>query len=72
MSVTVLVVDDEAAVRLLLARLLQRQAYTVTEAENGDRAWQLLQTASFDLVLLDILMPGLSGTELLARMKANP
>ncbi|NJL20912.1 MAG: response regulator [Leptolyngbyaceae cyanobacterium SM1_3_5] len=72
MKATVLVVDDEAAGRLLLARLLQRQGHTVTEAPDGDSAWELLQAESFDLVLLDIIMPNRSGTQLLAQMKAEP
>lgn len=70
-SATVLVVDDDAAVRLLLARLLQRHQHNVTVAADGDEAWQLLHRQPFDLVLLDVIMPGLNGQQLLAQMKAE-
>ena len=68
---TVLVVDDDDAVRLLIARLLQRQQHKVTTAADGQQAWQLLHEQPFDLVLLDVVMPGLSGPKLLAQIKAD-
>jgi signal transduction histidine kinase len=68
----VLVVDDDMPTRIYITRQLQRQNYTVTAAENGLQAWELLQTQPFDLVLLDVVMPGLSGAQVLERMKADP
>ena len=66
-----LVVDDNEANRDILARRLERQGYSVTVAEDGARALDLLADRPFDLILLDILMPGLDGYQVLARLKAS-
>jgi sigma-B regulation protein RsbU (phosphoserine phosphatase) len=68
---SILVVDDDAANRDLLERRLHREGYTVTSAENGLQALKLLRSAPFDLVLLDLIMPGLDGYQVLARLKAD-
>jgi DNA-binding response OmpR family regulator len=60
-KVHVLVVDDEKMIRSLLKMSLQRMGYEVTTAEDGAEALDLFQTHSFDLVLLDILMPNVDG-----------
>lgn len=57
----VLIVDDEASVRLLLARLLTRDGYIVHEAPGGKEAIALLRTHPFDLLITDLGMPGVSG-----------
>jgi len=62
---TILVVDDEELNRDGLARRLQRQDYEVTTARNGREAIELLGKGRFDLVLLDIMMPGMNGLEVL-------
>jgi response regulator RpfG family c-di-GMP phosphodiesterase len=67
----VLVVDDEDATRLYVSRHLQ-QYYTVVTAVNGLEALDLLQTHVVTLVLLDLIMPGMSGYQLLERLKADP
>lgn len=67
----ILIVDDVEANRDLLSRRLRRQGYTVTMAENGQTALELLVEQSFDLVLLDVMMPELNGYEVLERMKAD-
>jgi sigma-B regulation protein RsbU (phosphoserine phosphatase) len=61
----VLIVDDEELNRDGLARRLQRQDYEVTTARNGLEAIELLGSGRFDLVLLDIMMPGMNGLEVL-------
>jgi sigma-B regulation protein RsbU (phosphoserine phosphatase) len=68
---SILVVDDDAANRDLLSRRLQRYGATVTTADDGLRALQLLRKTRFDLVLLDLLMPGLDGYQVLAKLKAD-
>lgn len=68
----ILVVDDDPGHRDLLARRLQQQGYTVSEAVDGAAALRLLRSQEFDLVLLDLLMPGLSGDQVLAELKADP
>jgi DNA-binding response OmpR family regulator len=60
-KVHVLVVDDEKMIRSLLKMSLQRMGYEVTAAEDGAEALDLFQAQSFDLVLLDILMPKVDG-----------
>lgn len=68
---SVLVVDDVAENRDVLSDRLRREGYEVVTAESGERALDLLSRNSFDLVLLDILMPGLDGYEVLRRLKAD-
>lgn len=60
-KVHVLVVDDEKMIRSLLKMSLQRMGYEVTSAEDGEEALYLFPQEQFDLVLLDILMPGIDG-----------
>jgi len=67
----VLVVDDNEVNRDLLARRLQREGHRVELAVDGLEALAKLATDEFDLVLLDIMMPGLSGYEVLERLKAD-
>lgn len=68
----VLAVDDNEMNRDMLARRLEKQGCTVTTAEDGLKALELLKAQSFDLVLLDIMMPGLDGRAVLQRLKADP
>ena len=70
-SSRILVVDDNASNRDLLSRRLVREGYCVTAAENGAAALALTAAANFDLVLLDLMMPGMSGFEVLCRLKAE-
>jgi sigma-B regulation protein RsbU (phosphoserine phosphatase) len=62
---TVLIVDDEELNRDGLARALRRHGYEAVAAGSGDEAIELLCERQFDLVLLDIMMPGMSGLEVL-------
>ena len=66
---TILVVDDEHVVRMVLRRWFDRQGWTVLEAETAERALELLAGAATpDLVLCDLNLPGLSGTALCRRI----
>jgi PAS domain S-box-containing protein len=69
---SVLVVDDEGRNRKLLRDLLAFHGYIVCEAENGEQALQMLETTPQDVVLLDVMMPGIDGFEVCRRIKANP
>jgi signal transduction histidine kinase len=69
---SVLVVDDDAAVLTFITRQLQQQHCVVTTAENGQQAWDLLQSRAFDLIVLDVIMPEINGYQLLERLKADP
>jgi adenylate cyclase len=70
-SSRILVVDDNVSNRDLLSRRLVREGYRVTAVESGEAALAIIAADSFDLVLLDMMMPGLSGFEVLCRLKAE-
>ncbi|HEY0007332.1 MAG TPA: SpoIIE family protein phosphatase [Tepidisphaeraceae bacterium] len=66
---SILVVDDVEANRDALARRLQRRGYTVATASDGPRALAMIEEQVFDAVLLDVMMPGMSGLEVLERVR---
>jgi putative two-component system response regulator len=61
MADLILVVDDEPRVRGVLARLLEREGYSVLQAESGELALEAIDRQPPDMVLLDVTLPGLSG-----------
>jgi CheY-like chemotaxis protein len=67
----ILVVDDNASNRELLKRRLERQGHSVALAENGSRSLEILRRAPFDLILLDLLMPDISGFDVLSALKSD-
>ncbi|HUZ81604.1 MAG TPA: HD domain-containing phosphohydrolase, partial [Gaiellaceae bacterium] len=67
----ILVIDDDAVIRALVVEILEAVGHTVTGAENAERALKLLDEAEFDLVVSDVIMPGLSGLELLEILRAR-
>ena len=66
-----LVVDDTEDNRDMLSRRLQRRGYEVLVAEDGEQALELLENETIDLVLLDIMMPGIDGIEVLRRIRST-
>jgi sigma-B regulation protein RsbU (phosphoserine phosphatase) len=70
-SETILVVDDNAANRDALARRLERRGYTVLVAGDGLAALDALARRHVDLVLLDVMMPGITGLEVLERVRRD-
>ncbi|MFS0656393.1 response regulator transcription factor [Bacillus sp. 179-C3.3 HS] len=71
----ILVVDDEARIRRLLKMYLERENYEIDEAENGDEAIQKGLQTDYDLILLDLMMPGTDGIEVCKQIrdkKATP
>lgn len=69
----ILIVDDEESLRKALVFDFKRAGFDVFDAENGEKAYQLLQTTPVDLVLTDVRMPICDGIQLLDRIKAeNP
>lgn len=66
---TVLLVDDEERFRMTLAKMLRFQGLTVSEAATGEAALAELRSRPFDVVVLDIRMPGMSGMEALKEIK---
>ncbi len=67
-SGVVLLVDDELLPRQLYADVLRDEGYVVLEAENGHRALEIARQEAIDVVLLDIMMPGMSGLEALSKL----
>jgi len=67
----ILVVDDYRTSRLKLALGLKQQGHTAVQAESGQQALDMLRAESFDLVLLDIIMPEMDGYEVLRQMKSD-
>jgi len=70
-SGNVLVVDDSKANRDLICDILRRDGHKVDKASNGSAALKKLRSKSFDVVLLDLMMPGLSGFEVMQQMRKN-
>src|SRR4029453_10075761 len=68
----ILVVEDDRATRHLLTGLLKAANFSVATAQDGANALRRLKTQSFDLMLLDIWMPRMTGLELLARLRDEP
>jgi CheY-like chemotaxis protein len=72
MSHTVLIVEDEAEIRRLYGRPLQEAGYNILEAVNGAQAMSLIQEAMPSVILLDMLMPAMSGELFLKRLREMP
>ena len=68
---SLLVVDDNEANRDVLSRRLRHRGYVVSVAADGAEALALTETLNFDLILLDVEMPGMSGLEVLSRIRAH-
>ncbi|MGI6622070.1 MAG: response regulator transcription factor [Acetivibrionales bacterium] len=68
----ILIADDEKALRLLIAGTLEIGNYNILEADNGIQALEMVKRERPDLVILDVMMPGMSGYEVCKRIKTNP
>ena len=68
---SVLVIDDDARLAALLREYLGKQDMDVTTAEDGERGLSLLRRGRFDVVLLDLMLPGLDGLEVCRRIRAS-
>jgi len=68
----VLVVDDEADIRELVRLNLAREGYEVADCETGEQALSLARTTRPDLIVLDLMLPGMDGLEVCRRLKADP
>jgi DNA-binding response OmpR family regulator len=68
----ILAVDDSDTYREALAEILRQEGYDVVQSRSGEEALELLAAQSPDCIVLDLLMPGLSGTEACRRIKASP
>jgi DNA-binding response OmpR family regulator len=64
-----LLVEDERKVSELVARALRAERYAVDVADDGTRGWELAQAYNYDLIILDLMLPGVPGDELLRRIR---
>lgn len=71
MPATILVVDDEDDVRTLCRVNLEYEGYRVLEASDGAAALELVEQNEVDLILLDLMMPGIDGWEVVSRLKQD-
>ena len=65
----ILVVDDDDGIRSLVKKYLNENNYLVTSAQNGEEASNKIKIIKFDLIILDIMMPGMSGLEFIQQYK---
>jgi CheY-like chemotaxis protein len=68
MSCSVLVIDDDAGIRVLLRTLLERHGVGVELAQDGAAGLQKVQERNYDAILLDLMMPGLDGFDFVRRL----
>ena len=68
---SILVIDDEEIIREVIGQLLQREGYEVSTVTNGEEGLELAKGQSFDLVLLDLMLPGMGGMETLSEFVEN-
>ena len=72
MSETIMIVDDEPAMLALLEIIFKRKGFTVLTASGAYQALNLLAKEKPDLIILDVMMPGISGLELCRRLRTDP
>jgi DNA-binding response OmpR family regulator len=70
-SKTILIADDEPNIRQLVAFTLRRRGYAILEAEDGKTALDLIRAGSPDLVVLDVMMPGMTGIAVVQEMMGD-
>lgn len=69
---SILVVEDDKFLRELIAKRLRDEKYVVYDVIDGEEAFKVLDKERVDLVLLDIILPGVNGFEILKRLKEDP
>ncbi len=68
---TILIVDDEPTARTMLRLVLVREGYTVVEAVDGIDALKKFEQTAVNLIILDVMMPGMDGVEVCTQMRAS-
>jgi DNA-binding response OmpR family regulator len=72
MTKRVLVVEDDAAVSHMIAQILRAEGYESTAAAEGRSALSLLGSEPFDIVILDVMLPGMDGIQILTSIREEP
>ena len=70
MSKKVLIIDDDPGVHLIVSPLLIKNGYSVISSNNGEEGFQLALSERPNLIILDVIMPGIKGRELCAKIKS--
>ncbi len=71
MSKKIMIVDDEEDIRTSVGQIFEISGYEVTKAQDGNECMNKLERETPDIVILDIMMPGMSGWDVAARIKEN-
>jgi len=72
MASKILVVEDDKFLRELISKKLVKEGYTVIEAVDGEKAIESIKEKGLGLVLLDLILPGIGGFDVLAKIKSDP
>ncbi|MCK5233235.1 MAG: response regulator [Candidatus Aenigmarchaeota archaeon] len=72
MSKTIMIVDDEEDIQDLVSAILEPEGFDMVTASDGNECLDKLKTVTPDLILLDMMMPGISGRETCEKIRANP
>jgi DNA-binding response OmpR family regulator len=72
MAKTILIIEDDKFLRELIAQKLLKEGYDISEAIDGEEGIKKIKTEKPDLVLLDLILPGIDGFEVLSQMKEDP
>jgi DNA-binding response OmpR family regulator len=71
MAKTILIIEDDKFLRELIVQKLLKEGYDISEAIDGEEGIKKIKTEKPDLILLDLILPGIDGFEVLSRMKAD-
>ena len=69
-TITVLIIDDEDRIRSVCSKMLTQEGYDVAQASNGEAGLEMIDQRHFDIILMDLMMPGISGLEALEQITA--
>ena len=72
MAKKILIVEDDKFLRELISRKLQKEGYMIVEAVDGEEGEKKIKEEKPDLILLDLILPGIDGFEVLSRIKQDP
>ncbi|MBO4578984.1 MAG: response regulator transcription factor [Clostridiales bacterium] len=67
----ILIAEDEISTAKALKLIMEKNKFSVDIVHNGDDAWSYIRTGSYEVIILDIMMPGMSGLEVLEKIRAN-
>lgn len=70
-NMTILIVDDEERIRRLLRMYLEKEGYMIDEAEDGETALRKAKEKDYELILLDVMLPGMDGIEVCSRLRQD-